>query len=114
LALLWVGLSIVEERAGRPEASLKLLEEADRWFGDVVELRQARARYWGRQKGPRAAAALAALQRDLDKYPPAVQHELCTSLALAYTALGQPEQARRLWERLAADHPHDCVAPLVL
>jgi predicted Zn-dependent protease len=114
LAPLWVGLSILEERAGRPLAALKLLDEAARKFGDVAELRQARVRYWARQGWPKAAGALAALERDLGKFPAEEQRQLRTSLALAYTALGQPGSARRLWEGLARDYPDDWAVRLVL
>jgi predicted Zn-dependent protease len=113
LAPLWVGLSILEERAGRPQAALELLDEAGKKFGDLPDLRQARVRYWVRQGWPRAAAPLAALERDPGGFRPEERRQLRTGLALAYTSLGQPERARRLWEGQARDHPDDWAARLV-
>jgi tetratricopeptide (TPR) repeat protein len=114
LAALWTALSALEERAGRPEAALRLLAEADKRFGDLVELRQARMRYWARQRGPGAGRALAALEQGLDRFPPEERHQLRTSLALAYTSLGQAKRARGLWEALARDRRDDWAVRLVL
>src|SRR5262249_5885660 len=81
MAGLWTGLSVLEEQAGRPEAALALLDEADRRLGDLVELRQARALHWARRKGPEALEALAALERGLAKCSPEDRPLLQTTLA---------------------------------
>jgi tetratricopeptide (TPR) repeat protein len=114
LAALWAGLAALEEQAGHAEAALRLLGEADRRFGDLVELRQARLRYWARRRGPEAGWALALLERGLDRFAPEERRQLQTSLALAYASLGQPEQARRLWKALAKEDPDDWAVRLVL
>src|SRR5262249_4271641 len=61
LAVLWVALAEVEERAGSPGAALARLDEVARRFGDIAEVRVARIRHWERRSGPDASKALAAL-----------------------------------------------------
>ncbi len=114
LAALWVGLSVHALQAGRAAAGLELLDEADRRFGDLVELRQARMRYWTRQGGPEAVKALARLESGLGKFPSDERRQLWTTLALAYTSVGQTERAHEVWQELANDHPDDWNVRLVL
>jgi Tfp pilus assembly protein PilF len=114
LAALWVGLSAFEVQAGRAAAGLELLDEADKRFGDLVELRQARMRYWARQRGPKAVKALAGLESGLGKFPSEERRQLRTSLALAYASVGQTDRAQKIWQDLAKDFPDDWSVRLVL
>jgi Tfp pilus assembly protein PilF len=114
LAVLWIGLSAHEERAGRLGPALHLLDEAERCFGDLPEVRQARMRYWARRPGPEAVQALAGLERGLGKFPPEERRLLRTTLALACANVGQADRAGQLWQSLAKDHPEDWSVRLVL
>ncbi len=113
-AALWLGLAALEERAGNVPAALRWLTEAGERFGDLAELRQARLRYWVRRGGPEAQKALAEIERGLDRFADEERRALQGSLALAHTSLGQPEQARRLWQTLAKVRPDDWAVRLVL
>jgi predicted Zn-dependent protease len=117
LAPLWVGLSAAEEQDGRPREALRLLEECGRRFGDLVELRQARIRFWARQKKgekDEAARALAALGERLGAFSAEERRQLRVTLALAYARLGQPDRAAGLWQEMAKDDPDDWSVRLVL
>jgi predicted Zn-dependent protease len=114
LAALWVAVSVHEQRSGRAEAALRLLDEADGRFGHLVELRQARMRYWARQKGAEAVKALAELESGLGKLPPEDRRQIQTTLAQAYMNMGQTDRARQVWQVLAEDHPDDWTVRLIL
>jgi Tfp pilus assembly protein PilF len=114
LAALWVGLSVHAEQTGHAAKGLQVLDEADRHFGDLVELRQARMRYWARQRGPEAVKALAGLESSLATFSPEERRSLRTTLALAYTSVGQNDRAQQIWQELAKDYPDDWSVRLLL
>src|SRR5262249_52131264 len=47
-------------------------------------------------------------------FRPEERRQIQTALATAYTRLGQPEQARQVWEKLAKEHPDDWAVRLTL
>jgi tetratricopeptide (TPR) repeat protein len=97
---LWLALAGVASRSGKPEEALEVLDEADRALGDRVELKVARAGYWATQRGDKAAAALADLERGGESLPKADRARLDRSLAAAYTAIGRNDRAGELWKQL--------------
>jgi tetratricopeptide (TPR) repeat protein len=111
---IWVGLADLDERQGRSRSALAVLDEAEKYHGDRVELRLARARYWARHPGDEARRALDKLTQALGKLKAADQRRLLRAAAGAYLDIGEAVAAEGLWRRLAEQHPSDLGARLVL
>jgi tetratricopeptide (TPR) repeat protein len=97
----WVARAGLAERMKQREQVLPLLEEAERRLGKSPELHLARARYWAKQRGAAANAALAKLEQEVAGYPAADQPRLRYGLAEAHYRLGDLKQAERLWTQVA-------------
>jgi tetratricopeptide (TPR) repeat protein len=110
----WIGWSSLEEKQGKSAEALNLLEQAQRWSGDSVELRIARARYWGRQKGTEGLSGLAKAAEGIDRFDEEGQARLLRTLADASTGLGDLAQARKWLERLADVRKDDLGCRMVL
>jgi tetratricopeptide (TPR) repeat protein len=104
---VWVALAALEERRGHADAVLPLLDQAEREQGDCVELRLARAQHWAERKGSAALESLNRLAEDTTRFTDEERQRLLRGLADAYSRVGAPEQAGRLWVGLAERHPDD-------
>jgi tetratricopeptide (TPR) repeat protein len=104
---VWAGMALLEERQQHPSAALALLDEARRQFGDVAELRLARANYWVRNGRDKAATVLPPLAEGLDRFTPDERRRLLNGLATASVQAGLTADAERLWRRLAVERPGD-------
>jgi len=114
-AEIWVVLAnLKEQREGNAKVALDLLNEAEKYLGDHVELRLAKARYWVRLKGKGGLAGLAPLSRDMEKYNPEERRRLIRGLAKACQQLGDYGQAAALWQKLAAERSNDLASRLSL
>ncbi len=102
----WAGLAGLAERGGEPEKALALLDEAQNAAGDSVELRLARARYWGGRPKAEAVPALRRLEKGLVSFPADRQAALLTGLAQAADRTGDLDEAARLYAELAKQPRH--------
>jgi tetratricopeptide (TPR) repeat protein len=110
----WVALAFLDETQKRPESALATLDEAERLFGDRVELRLARAQLWARRGGTEARGNLGKLARGLEKFNPDEQRRILEGLANANSRAGNPVEAKKLWAQLAGQRDGDLKSRLVL
>ncbi len=113
VAELWIALAATWER-DKPEKVLEILAEAERRFGDRLDLRLARVRHWSRQAGADNSAALAKLGQDLGQFSAAEQTRLQRALAEAYLRIGDTNEAERLWTLVAQQQKSDLRTRLIL
>jgi tetratricopeptide (TPR) repeat protein len=99
-----VALAILAARQGKIDEARRLLDVADREFGDKAELRLARMQFLSGYDGTGATAKLAELAQGIDKFSSADQAKLLRGLAEAHQALGDITEAKQYWNRLA-QHP---------
>jgi tetratricopeptide (TPR) repeat protein len=98
---VWVGLANLEQRQGRSDAALAILDDAQRQLGDRLELRLARCRIWSVRGGAAAVRALDELGRDVGKFKSDGEPRLLRALAAAYLQVGETARAASLWQRVA-------------
>jgi tetratricopeptide (TPR) repeat protein len=91
-----LSLAALLQAEGKPDEALAMLDKAEAKFGDVLAIRQARARYWSDRGGPESSKALAALRNDLAKFSQAEQSLLLDTLAMANLRLGNREESSQL------------------
>lgn len=113
-AIFYLARASLAEMEGQPGEALAWLEKGAKEFDDPLYLRLARANYWARQRGPAAAKALGLLEGDLTKFSPEQRRSLLTALAEAQRALPQPDEEKRLWERVVEGWPEDLRAHVAL
>jgi cellulose synthase operon protein C len=115
---LWLALANTAELRGNLEESYQILRDAEeRYLGDRVELRLARAHYWTRSGSPTgsdARAALAQIEENVDRFSADDRFRLFTRLGEIYHQAGNGKEARRLWTRAAALRPRDVQIRLAL
>ncbi|HEY1861305.1 MAG TPA: tetratricopeptide repeat protein, partial [Gemmataceae bacterium] len=99
-----VALAVLAARQGQIGQARDLLDQADKEFGDKAELRLARMQFLASFDGTGAAAKLAELGNNLDKFSSPNQAKLLRGLAETHQALGNSKEAKQFWTRLA-DHP---------
>jgi tetratricopeptide (TPR) repeat protein len=103
---LATALAGVFEAQREPEKALALLDELQKQQGDSAVLRLARARYWVNRHTHDAAAEVAKLGQDVEKFKDEKdQALLLQGLGEAAHYLGDLKTAERLWTRLA-ETPH--------
>ena len=111
---LWVALATLATRQQRTEEVLPILEAAEKRLGNRIEIRTARAKYWGGRGGPEATAALAALANDLQTLSPTERILLVRELAEAHLRLGEIKEAKSLWLALTREQPDNLQIRLLL
>jgi tetratricopeptide (TPR) repeat protein len=109
-----IGLADLAGAEGRWEEALRTLDDAGRRFGDGVELRLARTRYWARRGTAEAPARLGEAVRGWEGLAFADQVRLLRGLAEVYTAAGDSRAAGRTWALLAERQPCDLRVRLLL
>jgi tetratricopeptide (TPR) repeat protein len=102
----WTALANLAERKGNPERVRELLDEAQKQAGDSVELRLARARFWGGRPAAEAGPALSKLEEGLKAFPEEDQCTLLNGLAEAQMRSGDAATAARLWGELGRRPRH--------
>jgi tetratricopeptide (TPR) repeat protein len=95
------------EAQGKNADALAILDDAEKRFGDHVELRLARIRHLLRTEDGDAVKSLGRLGEGLDHFSEADQQTLRRGLADAYAALNVPTPARKQWEEVARRKPND-------
>ncbi|AGA29620.1 tetratricopeptide repeat protein [Singulisphaera acidiphila] len=103
----WISLIQLAEGQGKLDNALALLDEAEHRLGDRLELRLARANYWGRQGGDDARKKLGELTQALESAAPKDRPRLEDGLANAYIRLGDLQAAERIWTDAAKRRPDD-------
>ncbi len=113
---LWRAQADLERKAGRLEDALRLIEEAERRLGRPVpvELRLARAGYWGSKAGPEAIRALSALEKAASDLGRNDRLRLLPGLADAFAQAGDMERSRSLARRFADEDPGNLRLRLLL
>lgn len=111
---VWVGLANLEQRSGRADMALSLLKEAEQICGDVLELREARCRYWARRGGAEAPRALDQLARGLEKFTSAQQRRFWPTLADSFLKIGDSKRAEMVWKQVALRHANDLTSRLAM
>jgi tetratricopeptide (TPR) repeat protein len=99
-----VALAMLAARQGKIDDARRLLDAADRAFGDKAELRLARMQFLSTFDSTGAAKALALLSDGVDKFSSSDQAKLLLGLAEAHQALGNATEAKQYWNQLA-QHP---------
>jgi tetratricopeptide (TPR) repeat protein len=110
----WAAEAGLALRRQQLEKAVEILDEATRQLGDHVELRLARAWYWGQRGGPEAAPQLRRLAEGLDAFSAEDRRRLRRGVTDALTRVGAYADARALAARLADERPHDLGVKLAL
>jgi tetratricopeptide (TPR) repeat protein len=113
-AEIWAALSELMDREGDAESAQAALDEAEHELGDHIELRLARARFWGRHTSAAAETGLAELIKDLGKFSPKDEDRLLRQAATAYLQIGASQKSEEVWTRLAERRPKLIDVKLVL
>ena len=111
---LWVALSVLAVRRDRPEEAIKRLDDAEKRLGDRVEIRLARARFWGGRGGPDAPTELGKLTANSSKFSAVERFQLYSGVADGYLRLADLTAAVALWTELAKEQPNNLQIRLVL
>ena len=111
---VWTALIALADSQKKPEEVTKLLDEATGKLGDRVELRLLRASLAARRTGPEAVKAIAALERDADKFPDAARKRLLSGLAAAYERAGDSGQYQRVLKEIVKQFPDDLNSRILL
>jgi tetratricopeptide (TPR) repeat protein len=99
-----LALVALAENQGDTDKAHRLLKEADKEFGDTVELRLAWARHLVQSRGQEAVKALPRWAEKREQFKPQEQSDLLRGLAEVYYSLGKVKEAARLMNQ-AADLP---------
>ena len=125
----WIALSDLAVRQNQPAEALRVLDEAAKQpqLAKRVELALARIRLLSRSKPEEARPQLANLEKLAGEktapkgdqppafvLPQADRFRLLDGLAGAFFALGDRAEARRLWQDLAGQQPHNLALCLIL
>ena len=103
---VWIGLASFEQRQGRFAQALAYLDDAEQRYGDIMEIRLARARYWiAREPSPQTTPALENLGQNLGKFSLREQRQIRGFLAAGYLNSGLPIRAKDIWRELIARNP---------
>jgi cellulose synthase operon protein C len=104
---LWISLAELADRRETRAAAVAILDEAQKRFGDRIELRLARISHWAKQHGPEATAALALLEQNLASFSANDQEQLLRDLTDAHLRLGNTAIASRLIAAVVKRRPFD-------
>lgn len=103
---IWNGLINLAARSGRVDKALRLVDEAEARFGDVVDVRLARARCLALGGGAEAAAEIARLAGEkLDAFSPEDRLRLWNGTVPLLQAAGGRSEAIDICRRIAAAEP---------
>jgi tetratricopeptide (TPR) repeat protein len=103
----WTVLVSLAERRTEWDKAERLLNDADKKFGDNVALRLARAQYLVRRYGNDAAQRLRALAEKTDKFSKTDVIQLNRGLVIPSLQANDDAQARRLCEIVSKAEPDD-------
>ncbi|MEX2186443.1 MAG: tetratricopeptide repeat protein [Pirellulales bacterium] len=103
LELMNVRLLPFEKDKGIDKA-LEALDDVEKRFGDILELRLQRAQLIAQRRGPEALRDLAELETNVEKLDRAA---LWRGLAVSYASIGATDEAERLWRLVIAADSND-------
>ena len=108
-ASLWIVQAALDGACppGTAVVALKVLDEAEKELGDLVEFRLARVRFLLQLEGKDAAKSLGKVEEGAAKFSAPEKLRLWRGLAEAYTTINELPKARQLWERVAAENKDD-------
>jgi tetratricopeptide (TPR) repeat protein len=101
-AQLWIARALLVESLGDPKKAAALLDEARVKAGDSVDLRLARAQLLARSAPRKTMPDLKSIEDGAGRFNPQDQARLLLGLADLYFEGGSYNEARRLWQALAA------------
>jgi tetratricopeptide (TPR) repeat protein len=102
-----IALAGLADAEGKPVLALSILDDAEKRFGDHVELRLARAKHYVVTADRDAVTLLGGLEKDIERKGKREQETLRRGLAQAYAAVGAYPQAQRMWKEVALTNPKD-------
>ena len=110
----WTALVGLAERRQQWDRVETLLDEATKKLGDRINLRIARATYLADRYGKEAADQLRQLAKNADQFSEAERLQLWNALAAYAEQVGDDQQARELWRRVAQQTPNNLQVRLQL
>ena len=102
---VWTALIALADSQKKPEEVTKLLDEATGKLGDRVASASCSAQHSRPPSGPEAVKAIAALERNLSKFPDAARKPLLSGLAAAYERAGDSGQYQRVLKEIVKQFP---------
>jgi tetratricopeptide (TPR) repeat protein len=99
---LRLALAAVLTRRGEAAGARALFDEVERQAGDIADLREARARFWGGRPREEVGEPLARLAQGLEQWKSDEQSRVLRAVAEAYLGHGEFAKAEALCVRLAA------------
>jgi len=103
----WAALVGLAERRQQWDRVETLLDEATKKLGDKVILRVVRATYLADRYGKEATERLRQLAEKTDQFSPAERLQLWNALGAYAEQVGDDQQARELWRRVAEQTPNN-------
>ena len=113
---IWIALAnlaVHDPQRGIGEAEM-ILDEAEKKFGDGVQIRLARSWHWMRRGGKEAPQALVRLTEGIEKFGAAEQRRLLLGCAKGCALLGDLGRSEQLWQRLEKQQPQDLTTRMAL
>lgn len=104
---VWITSANVALRAQKPDEATQLLETASQTVGDSAVIRQAMAGAIVGRDGEKATEELHELEKGLDDFSAAERRAVLTRLGTLYMALNNLDDAKRVWNEIAKEHPDD-------
>lgn len=112
---LWIArASLAQREQDDSQAALRVLADAEKKVGDLVQLRLARARYLSDRRESASVKDLQDLVANKEKFSSEDQVRLLNGLGETLYRSGQQEEARRLWTQAAEKRPNDLRIRVVL
>lgn len=106
LALQRLAVQVVlRDPDGGPEAALRLLDRAERRFGDQPALRLDRADIYLAMRGEQLRERLTSLTEGVDDWTDSQKTQLWQDLARRFLVVGMTDEGRDCWKRLADLQP---------
>ena len=103
----WTALAELANRVGTPDASLSIIDQAERRLGSRADLRLARLSPLIKRDGTSATQSLAAVEKGLEAFSADDQERLLRGVANAHLLTGNARGAEPLVTRLAGLRPFD-------
>ncbi len=100
-------LAQLDQSLGNTDQALAFLVAAEKKFGDQIEVRLARCRYWRRQGGLDAKTNLEQLVADTGKISDDDRVRLYREVASAFDGLGDLDRSERLLKQIAETKKND-------
>jgi tetratricopeptide (TPR) repeat protein len=103
----WAALARLADRRRQWDRATSLLDEAAQKLGDQVALRIARAGCLVDRRGKETGSQLRQLAENADRFSEAQRLQLWNALGTYAEQVGDDQQAKELWNRVAAQTPNN-------